>query len=135
TDAREWEKYPTQKSTLVFLNKGRYYVEVLHKEGIGGDNLAVGWQLPDATMERPIPGSRLTAFGESINNPPAISITSPSNNASFIAPAAITINANASDADGTISKVEFFQGTTKLGEDLSAPYSFAWSDVAAGSYV
>ena len=46
----------------------------------------------------------------------------------------ITINATASDSDGTISKVEFFRGTTKLGEDTSAPYSFAWSDVAAGTY-
>ena len=38
----------------------RYYFEALHREGGGGDNLAVGWQLPDATMERPIPGNRLS---------------------------------------------------------------------------
>jgi hypothetical protein len=70
----------------------------------------------------------------SSNTPPTASITSPANNASFAAPATITINANASDANGTVSKVEFFQGTTKLGEDATAPYSFTWSGVAAGTY-
>jgi hypothetical protein len=30
--------------------------------------------------------------------------------------------------------VEFFNGSTKLGEDATAPYSFAWSNVAAGTY-
>jgi YD repeat-containing protein len=68
------------------------------------------------------------------SNPPAASITSPANNASFITPANITINGSASDSDGSISKVEFFQGATKLGEDTSAPYSFIWNDVAVGSY-
>jgi len=33
-------------------------------------------------------------------------------------------DAAATDSDGTIAKVEFFQGTTKLGEDLTSPYSF-----------
>jgi|GEM_PF-919609 len=68
------------------------------------------------------------------NTAPTASITSPANNASFTAPATITINASASDTGGSVSKVEFFQGTTKLGEDISSPYSFSWSNVAAGSY-
>jgi glucose/arabinose dehydrogenase len=68
------------------------------------------------------------------NAAPTVSITSPLNNASFTAPATIIINANAADSDGTISKVEFFQGATKLGEDLTSPYNFTWSNVAAGSY-
>ncbi|HYG38265.1 MAG TPA: Ig-like domain-containing protein [Cytophagales bacterium] len=68
------------------------------------------------------------------NISPTATITSPANNAVFNAPATITLNATASDTDGTISKVEFFNGTNKLGEDLSAPYSFTWTNVAAGSY-
>ncbi|HEX8039608.1 MAG TPA: Ig-like domain-containing protein, partial [Chryseosolibacter sp.] len=68
------------------------------------------------------------------NLPPVVSITSPANNASFNAGNSVTINVNASDADGTISKVEFFRGTTKLGEDLTSPYSFAWTKVPAGAY-
>lgn len=68
------------------------------------------------------------------NQLPTVSFTSPAAGSVFTAPAAITLSATASDADGSISKVEFFNGTTKLGEDLTAPYSFTWSGVAAGSY-
>ncbi|HEY3579821.1 MAG TPA: Ig-like domain-containing protein, partial [Pyrinomonadaceae bacterium] len=65
---------------------------------------------------------------------PSVSVTAPSGGSVFTAPANITLNASASDADGTVSKVEFFQGSTKLGEDLTAPYSFSWTNVTAGSY-
>ncbi|HYE73165.1 MAG TPA: Ig-like domain-containing protein, partial [Blastocatellia bacterium] len=70
----------------------------------------------------------------SANQPPTVSITSPANNATFTAPANITIDANASDSDGSISQVEFYQGSTLLGTDTNSPYSFAWNNVAAGSY-
>ena len=66
---------------------------------------------------------------------PAVSITAPANNTSFVSPAAVTINATASDSDGSVSKVEFFQGSTKLGETTTSPYSYTWSNVGAGSYV
>lgn len=69
------------------------------------------------------------------NNPPVVSITSPANNANFTAGSNITITANASDSNGSVAKVEFFRGTTKLGEDATSPYSFSWTNVAAGSYV
>jgi chitinase len=69
----------------------------------------------------------------STNNPPTASITSPTGGASFTAPASIVINANATD-DGSVSKVDFYNGTTLLGTDTSSPYSFTWSNVAAGSY-
>ncbi|WP_421762653.1 polysaccharide lyase family 7 protein [Ekhidna sp.] len=68
------------------------------------------------------------------NSAPSVSITDPSNNDSFIESEDITISANASDSDGTISKVEFFEGSNKLGEDSSSPYSFDWENVAEGSY-
>jgi hypothetical protein len=43
------------------LRQGQtYYVEALHKQGIGSDHIAVGWQLPDGTLERPISGARLS---------------------------------------------------------------------------
>jgi GH35 family endo-1,4-beta-xylanase len=68
------------------------------------------------------------------SNAPTVSITAPANNASFTAPATINITATATDADGTVSKVEFFNGTTKLGEDASSPYAYAWANVVAGTY-
>ncbi|MGH2897750.1 MAG: Ig-like domain-containing protein, partial [Solirubrobacteraceae bacterium] len=64
---------------------------------------------------------------------PAVSITAPAGGASFNAPATVSIAAAASD-DGSVAKVEFFNGATKLGEDLTAPYAYAWGGVPAGTY-
>ncbi|UOQ53941.1 Ig-like domain-containing protein [Hymenobacter cellulosivorans] len=68
------------------------------------------------------------------NTAPTVSITAPANNSSFTAPASVNITANAADADGTITKVEFYNGTTLLGTDTASPYSFSWTGVAAGTY-
>ncbi|MFT3822667.1 MAG: Ig-like domain-containing protein [Chitinophagaceae bacterium] len=68
------------------------------------------------------------------NTAPVVSLTAPASNATFIAGSNITLSATASDADGTISKVEFFNGATKLGEVTSSPYNYTWTNVAAGSY-
>jgi len=68
------------------------------------------------------------------NQAPTIVITAPANNATFMEPAGMVISASASDADGTISKVDFYYGTTFIGSDNSAPYSFTWSGVMAGTY-
>lgn len=68
------------------------------------------------------------------NQPPAVSLSSPANGATFTAPASITISASASDPDGTITRVDFYRGTTLLGSDVASPYSYSWSNVPAGSY-
>jgi hypothetical protein len=133
TNSREWTKLPEQKSAVITLTANRkYYVEALHKEDLWGDNLAVGWTIPGSSSIDVIPGANLSPFTS--NQPPSVSITSPSNNSSFSTPASITINASASDADGTISKVDFYNGTMLLGSDASSPYSFSWNNVTAGSY-
>lgn len=63
----QWEARPQQRSEPVMLKAGRrYYTEARHKENSGSDHLLVGWQLPDGTMERPIPGNRLSPPDEVI---------------------------------------------------------------------
>lgn len=70
SNPREWNKFPSQKSVQIYLQSGqRYYVEAVHKEGGGGDNLSVAWQLPSGAMEAPIPGSRLIPY--SVSDPVA----------------------------------------------------------------
>jgi glucose/arabinose dehydrogenase len=56
-----------------------------------------------------------------VNLPPTVSITSPGNGDSFAAPATVLIQATASDTDGTVTNVEFFDGVTSLGNDASGP--------------
>ena len=68
------------------------------------------------------------------NKPPTVTLTAPANGATFTAPASVTLSATASDSDGTISKVEFYNGTTLLGTDTTSLYSFSWTSVAAGTY-
>ena len=65
---------------------------------------------------------------------PTVSLTAPTNNATFAAPATVTLTATASDADGTISKVEFYQGSTLITTKTSSPYTYSWTSVAAGTY-
>lgn len=65
---------------------------------------------------------------------PSVAITSPDNGDVFVSGDTIAITASASDFDGTIAKVEFYQGNTKLGEDSTQPYTFSWSNPAVGSY-
>jgi len=69
-----------------------------------------------------------------VNLLPTVALTQPNNGATFTPPATVTLAATASDADGSVAKVEFFNGSTKLGEDTTAPYDFTWSGVAAGTY-
>ena len=66
---------------------------------------------------------------------PSISITAPSNNSSYREGETITITAVASDLDGTVSLVEFFDGETKIGEDATTPFSLNWTGAAVGNHV
>jgi hypothetical protein len=68
TNSREWGKFPAQQSSAIYLEKDKYYyIMALMKEGTGGDNLAVGWQLPDGTMDRPVSGIYLFWTGSDLH--------------------------------------------------------------------
>ncbi len=68
------------------------------------------------------------------NAAPAATLTAPGNNATFAAGATIALAATATDSDGTVAKVEFYNGSTLLGSDATAPYGFSWTNVPAGTY-
>ena len=68
------------------------------------------------------------------NVAPVISISSPNSNAQFILGDNANITATATDADGTVTKVEFYNGTTLLGTDTTSPYSIAWTNLPVGNF-
>jgi photosystem II stability/assembly factor-like uncharacterized protein len=72
--------------------------------------------------------------GNTSGNAPTVAITSPANGATFNSPADITINADAADTNGTVTKVDFFADARFLGTDTTAPYSVLWEHVTAGTY-
>jgi hypothetical protein len=68
------------------------------------------------------------------NSLPSVSISNPAGGATFTEPANISIDASATDSDGTVARVDFFNGATLLGTATTNPFSFTWTNVAAGSY-
>jgi hypothetical protein len=71
------------------------------------------------------------------NVPPVISWVVPANNSTFIQPRTITLTASATDADGTVTNVAFFNDTTLLGNVTSGTgnqYSLTWSNASVGSH-
>ncbi|MBI5716181.1 MAG: Ig-like domain-containing protein [Burkholderiales bacterium] len=112
--------------------------------GNGGVQSAVSSSRPLTVTTAPAPAPTPSPPpAPTPNQPPTVSITSPANNFKPNAPAAVTIVANAADADGGIAKVEFFRidaanpvfdASTKLGEDSTSPYEFSWAGVGAGVY-
>jgi hypothetical protein len=69
-----------------------------------------------------------------VNTPPSVSLSSPAAGAVFSAPANISITADATDSDGTIQEVTFYANGSPIGSRTSSPYTFTWTNVAAGSY-
>jgi len=68
------------------------------------------------------------------NTAPTVTLTIPAQGASFVSGSNITLAANAADADGTVTMVEFYRGSTLIGTDSTSPYSFIWPNVATGAY-
>lgn len=76
----------------------------------------------------------LVLVQQTSNSNPTTNISSPTENQSFAQGSDITISASASDLDGTISKVEFYDGATKLGEDTASPYMYTWANANVGDH-
>ncbi len=74
-ESRDWfnlDQTKQQSAPIHLEVSQRYYVEALHKEVIDNDNLSVAWQLPDGTLEGPIPSERLSPF---VVEPPDVTVS------------------------------------------------------------
>ena len=112
-DWQTWENV----TVSVALNAGPQLLRVAF--GSGGFNISY------LELER---------TGGSANALPTASITSPTEGASFTVGSSISIAADASDSDGTISQVEFFVNGNSIGTDETSPYAIAWTPEAAGTF-
>ena len=68
------------------------------------------------------------------NQPPSVEISSPQKGKKFESSSDIEIEIVATDPDGSISKVELYNGSEKLAEFTTAPYVFTWKSVSDGIY-
>jgi hypothetical protein len=113
--------------------------ESLYQNGYAGA-LAWSWTdtVPQSQMLDPIWAVSTAHPADVLIMPqgsPTCSITWPINNIRIRKNVDLTIFAEAADTDGTITKVEFYEGANKLGEDTTSPYSYTWTDIAQGIYV
>ena len=68
------------------------------------------------------------------NSLPTVALSSPTSNATFTAGASIPLSATATDTDGTVTKVEYYAGSTLIGSASASPYSATWANVPTGRY-
>ncbi len=124
---------PTEYAAFVPLQAGLLYdIKMEMYENGGGAVARLHWSAPSVPRE-PIPSTQLyPPIGSNI--PPTVTLTSPATGAVFVATSTITLAATAADLDGAVLRVEFYNGTTKLGETTAAPYVFPWINVPAGSH-
>lgn len=73
-------------------------------------------------------------FATAPGTPPEVTLSAPIEGAIFLSPASIPLRATATDTDGTIVRVEFYNAGVKLGEDTTTPYEFTWTGVQPGTY-
>ena len=71
------------------------------------------------------------------NPPPVVNITAPADGAAVLPGSPVTITTTATDMavggqPGQVTKVEFFEDSTLLGEDTSAPYQWNWTPSGSG---
>jgi subtilisin family serine protease len=68
------------------------------------------------------------------NVSPTIQLTSPADGTVRNKNTTMTISATAADADGTVSQVAFYAGSSLLGVDTSAPFGLNWTATQPGDY-
>ena len=106
----------------------------LARRGIAADGItptgAATWWLRDADYS--VIYRRGTFFPS--NTSPQANLTFPSVGQVFASPTNIVIQASAADADGTVSMVEFYVDSVKIGTDASAPYTMTWANAPVGSH-
>jgi hypothetical protein len=106
--------HPNIANTIICADGDYFYARIKEADG-------------DEAISSPI-------FISGIAQPPQIAITGPVNGAVFTAGVDVSINASASDIDGTITNVEFYRDNYLIGQDNFPPYVVVWPDVPAGSF-
>ncbi len=104
--------------------------------------VTVGWATNHGVQDLEMPANDFEPFRPGhtwnytfINPVPSVALTTPTNSSYFLVGANITLTATATDNDGAITLVEFFEGTNKLGETVVPPYALVWPNVSFGAYV
>lgn len=69
-----------------------------------------------------------------VNQPPTVNLSTPTNGQQFSPGEVISIQANATDPEGSVAAVDFFDGTTLLAHVTSTPWRWDWSGATLGAH-
>lgn len=117
------------------LSAGYYHLLVLKADGaiaslynnVNGE-LGVGGIDIESLVPLTIPGLNLT------QSSPTVTITSPSNNSTINLGQTGSFQVNTSSGGGSITKVEYFNEQTKIGESDAAPWGTNWTPPTWGDF-
>jgi hypothetical protein len=117
-------KTKTLPLTNIVVGVNQLAVEV-HQKIVADADVAFGLELTEV-----IPSVVTTNI---VNQNPVVTITAPTAGAVVPLNTAVAVTANVTD-DGTIAKVELFEGATLIGSDTSAPYSINYTPTTSGAH-
>lgn len=145
----EWTKFPEQQSAEIALVGGqRYYLEILHKQGTGGDHVNLGWQIPgDAGLSvmvgdylspyQPNRAPEIAALADQahtigqtvdVNLSATDADSDPVTFAASGLPGGLTLDAATGAISGTLNEVGVFQvGVSASDGQQTDTMSFAWT--------
>ena len=110
--------YWTPSETFVTAARGVYEAANCYLPAVNPNDVVNAFALVGVTVDTSGP-----LCGGSVDTPPGVNITSPTNGSTISG--TINVTANASDDNG-VTQVEFFVNGSSIGVDTTAPYSVPW---------
>jgi photosystem II stability/assembly factor-like uncharacterized protein len=71
-------------------------------------------------------------LGGPLNQPPSVAITSPLAGTTFPPGVPITVEAQATDPEGGVVRVDFFDGSLQIGSSTTLPFKIIWNTASEG---
>jgi uncharacterized repeat protein (TIGR03806 family) len=131
TIINQWiDQSPTEWSGSIALQAGHFYdIRMEYYENGGGAVAKLAWSSP-STPKAIIPTSQLYLP----NQKPTVTLTAPAVDSTVAGPASVTLSAAASDTDGVVSSVAFYDGSALIGKLTNAPYTMTALKFAVGTH-
>jgi len=126
---------PTTRRLVTLMHDPTYRVAVAWQNSSYNQPPHPGYYIA-SDMDFPPPTLDVAVVGGTAPPPPlpTATITAPASNARFLPGQTINITATATAPSSSVSRVEFFNGATRLGERTATPYTFAWANPPAGEH-
>lgn len=122
----------------IVVDEVRYNDKLPWPAGADGDGPSLQRRAPNVYGNEPTNwfASGITPGAANVfNTAPICALLWPTNDSTFVASEPITLRASASDPDGTIVRVEFYDGDALLASVTNAPYELVWRNATVGTHM